>query len=132
MRCIKIQLLTMLGLDTRHCTIIQPSVGNAALGFQALFNATGGSNTGLGYNSGSAVTTGSNNTLVGTSSGLIYSTGSQNTSLGAFAYSTANSINYMSLGYSSGGNWSSANNRVEIGNTSVVNIGDRWLEYTQR
>jgi hypothetical protein len=96
---------------------------NTAVGTVALTGASGSNNTALGNNSASAVTAGIGNTSLGSSSGLIINTGNFNTSIGYVAYPLANSNNYTAIGYSAGGNWSNADNRIEIGNTAIVNIG---------
>ena len=96
---------------------------NTAMGYNALSgNLTGTGNTAIGYNSTNALDIGMNNTSLGANSGLGYSSGTGNTSIGVGAFSSANSSNYMALGFGAGGTWSSANNTIELGNFFVTNI----------
>jgi hypothetical protein len=95
---------------------------NTGLGSLSLrANTTGESNTGVGYGSLQFGTTGFNNTGMGTAAGRNVVTGSFNTFLGyAAGYDAAqkqNVINSMALGQ---GTFTTKDNQVVIGNSSVV------------
>jgi len=97
---------------------------NTASGVEALLsNSTGNHNTAFGVSALSKNTTGFGNTAVGSDALNMNITGGKNTALGgsAFFY-LSNLTNTTCIGYASGG-MGNANNRIEIGNSSVDFIG---------
>ena len=80
-------------------------------------------NTAIGANSGTDLRIGAGNTYVGFNSGSNMNLCSNNTFIGKSSYLAGGPDNYGAFGFFSGGNWSGASNRIEIGNTSIVNIG---------
>lgn len=108
-------------------------------GNNTLNTGTAGTNTCIGYVSGSSLTTGASNTFLGSGSGNQISSGIQNLSAGSsslgsatsagantcLGYSSANSLltgtNNIALGQSSGGSWVGAeSNNIAIYNTGVA------------
>lgn len=108
-------------------------------GNNTLNTGTAGTNTCIGYVSGSSLTTGASNTFLGSGSGNQIRSGIQNVSAGSsslgsatsagantcLGYSSANSLltgtNNIALGQSSGGSWVGAeSNNIAIYNTGVA------------
>ena len=105
--------------------------GNMAIGFGALFNTTGGSNTASGDYTLFFNTTGNGNTANGYealagSSGL---SGSYNTAMGFVAGYVTTGINNTALGYEAGINITTGNDNIDIangglsGDSGVIRIG---------
>jgi hypothetical protein len=95
---------------------------NTAIGWYNLVATTGGSNTGLGSYTGTAVTTGAQNTLLGMQAGYNgtnnLTTGSNNTVIGYFAATSSSSVsNTVTLG-----NASIATLRCQV--TSITALSD--------
>jgi len=110
---------TAVGIALLHNTT---GYENTAVGASSLFNSLGGrSNTAIGMESLSNNTAGSYNTASGYQAGLSITTGNSNTFLGSSAGYNAsqkpNAINSMALG---AGAYTTADNQVVIGNTSVT------------
>ncbi len=94
---------------------------NTANGFEALYSdTTGNYNTADGEEALFHNTTGNDNTAFGYNALPSNSTGSFNTALGVNADVVGNNTNSTAIGY---GGYVNASNVVEIGNSSVTNIG---------
>ncbi len=113
---------------------------STAVGWNALFLATGAHNTAigsqagdsitsgadnvvLGFGAGTAISTSSNNTALGTQALLICSTAAQNTAVGAQAGNTITGAQNTVVGYSAGGNLSAGTNNVSIGYNANIGSG---------
>ncbi len=94
---------------------------NTVVGSEALDSTGSGANynTAIGYQALDEVTTGDNNTGVGYNAGTNITTGGNNTFLGYGAGASGNYTNAMALGYNAS---VTADNRVQIGNTSVAEV----------
>jgi len=99
-------------------------IDNTATGYEGLFNTTGNYNTSSGYEALYANTSGSSNTAIGSFAGYSYTTGSYNTFLGYNADASGNYSNSVAIGNAA---VVLANNKVEIGNSSITQIGGYQL-----
>lgn len=96
--------------------IIDPTVGNVALGFYTATSAnTGYYNTFLGHQSGSGVTSGIQNTMVGMASGASSTVGSNNTYMGFYSGFNSAGSNNTFLGFETGTNNLSGANNTFVG-----------------
>lgn len=129
---------TAVGSETLYKNF--SSMHNSTLGYRAMHNNTSGSyntsvgsqslrmstsgtrNTATGYQSGYSVTTGSYNTSVGYSSLSVNRTGSYNTAIGygTGMFLSNDLTNTTSIG---NGAFVTCSNQVQIGNSSVTQIG---------
>ena len=95
------------------------SIGNTAVGANALYLNTGQKNTAVGEYALTAVVSGTDNTAVGDYA-LKTTLGSQNTAIGSGAdVATANLSNATAIGY---GATVDASNTIQLGNASVAKI----------
>jgi hypothetical protein len=99
-------------------------IANTAMGSDALLNnTTGMSNTAIGAGAMMSNTTGELNTAFGERALLANTTGDYNTAIGEYAFFGNEALNNtVCIGYFAGG-LVDANNRIEVGNTSVTFIG---------
>ena len=117
---------TLIGRDAgRYLTTgtRNTAVGQLALKGNAVSKLTGGSNVGVGYQSGDALTTGSGNTFTGVDSGGAMTTGTNNTFIGKDAgVAHVSGSNNTSLGYQADASSTSASNEFTLGNSSVSTL----------
>jgi hypothetical protein len=100
---------------------------NTATGDEALLNNTSGNaNTALGFSALGGNTTGSENTAIGDNAlGGGLNTGSSNTAIGALALLlNATGSNNIALGSGAGGNLTTGDNNIDIGNPGVAVEGN--------
>ena len=97
-----------------------PGNDNTGVGNRSLFYNTGSNNTAIGSTALNATTSGSSNTAIGQGAGAIITTGSNNTFLGKGANAdNATRTNATAIGQ---GATVSADNTIQLGNTSVVAV----------
>ncbi len=107
---------------------------NTAIGSESMLNNESGNyNTSTGYHSLFNNTSGICNTAYGSGALKMNGTGNYNTAIGYDAYFYNNLDNTICIGYNSGG-MAEADNRVEIGNSSITWIGGQvgWSTYSDR
>lgn len=108
---------------------------NVAVGACSLeYDTLGYENVAVGAGTLQNMKAGDTNTAVGTNALYTTYSGDFNTVVGAHAYPKGDTIfdNYIGIGYNVGSSVSDADNRVEIGNTSITWIGGQvtWSTYS--
>jgi hypothetical protein len=104
--------------------------GNIAIGYSALtLNLNGNNNTAIGEYALASKIVGDNNTAVGNMAGTTNSTANNCTFLGCDAFIGSSHTNTTGIGYDAHPN---ASNQVQIGNSSVTEIGGYagWTTFT--
>ena len=107
-----------------------PSKNSTGIGFNALKNNTGASNTAIGYRSLYSNTTGFHNVAIGNFASLSNTIGYKNTSVG-YNSKTLNYHNATAIGYNAA---VSGHNTIRLGNSSVNSIGGyaNWSNVSDR
>ncbi len=121
------------GLGYRALSLNTTGVANTAGGYHSLYqNKTGSGNTAMGMQALYSDSIGSNNTALGYQSLYPNKTGSNNTAIGSNAYFTDKNLNNTTCIGFNAGRMANANNRIEIGNSSVSWIGGQvsWSTYS--
>jgi len=108
---------------------------NVAVGVCSLeYDTLGYENVAVGASALQNMKAGDTNTAVGTNALYTTYSGDFNTVVGAHAYPRGDTVfdNYIGIGYNVGSSVSDADNRVEIGNTSITWIGGQvtWSTYS--
>lgn len=123
---------------------VNTGIDNTAIGFRALFQASGmsaTSNTAVGVNSlTSLATSGQYNVAIGSSSGQNLTAGSQNTIIGSYAGSNTapffnSGSNNILIGFDSRPSASTVSNEITLGNPSndrlrIPGLGIDWTSST--
>lgn len=97
------------------------AIGREALRGNLSLRLTGQNNVGVGYLSGTGLSTGAENTLIGTRAGLALTTGSSNVHIGAKAGdATTTGSNQIVIGYTADPSSATVSNEITLGNSSIT------------
>ena len=114
-----------VGVGTDIMTYATTAVNNCALGYGSLhgITTTGTDNVGMGYNSGTQISTGDFNTTVGSTAGYGITTGLYNTCVGAASGFTNNKSYGVFIGFQAG-YYETGDNKLFIDNTKRSSEAD--------